>query len=742
MRKVFFLIAACMLSLFGANADTFNKVTDASTLNDGDKVIMGNATAGKVSAGFSSNKEYLAAVTGTFDNGKVTVSDPVVITLKKNGSYWNLYIGDKPVGHKSGDNNLDTKQTSVTDYTISVTDGNAAITSQTAGKNNAVLFFAYNSSSPRFKTYTGSSNMSNIELYLLDETTVVEKVPTNVTISEKNVEIRVGDAPKALTATVLPAEAADKSVTWGSTNTEIVTVSEGTLTAVAAGQAKVWVKTNKGENVSDTCVVTILPALDNSEATYKAVQKADYLPAGAKVFFGTIKDGENYVMGLYTSGNNIKGVAATYGEGRHSVTASKAYAYTVEKDGDNYLFKDQDGKYLRTISSSKLGSGDNDDYAKWTLGSFDEDDATVLLTNAKSTSSTIYNNFQGTNDMFKVYNSLSSDYCAKIVLYSDHAQEWVERTKNPVMSISGEDVVDVNGTWVMDYGKIEKDEYVSAGENPYSDGKEFTITYGDLTDDISVTITGANASMFNLPMSGDVIAASGKKTGSAKMTVYWEAATAGVYTATLTFHTATEGVKDIVVTLKAEAIDKAEDPQYQPSLTISKKSLYLNPNYTGDGTPCSDMDGFTFSATNLAETLYVKWEHTSSVLFQYAYENSCMSMLVGEDYVGLNKSLSFAAGQDYKDIEVYASVDNLTSTGKYTTKLHFYSYKAGSNKTDLAIDEYVDITINMTTDPTPNPATALEQTTESGSVQKVLHNGSMFILREGKTYDLQGKVVE
>lgn len=738
MRKVFLFIVATMLTVFGAYAETFTKVTDAWTLKDGDKVILVNETSSKASSAISG--KYITAEDVTIDNAKISITEPTTITLnKQNNGFWQLAVGNSTVGHTSSKTDI-TANKNIADFEIDFDiDGNVLITSQTKVSNKNAVFL-YNAQSPRFALYT-SSTMQKIQLYVLDETTVVDKVPTSVTISAKTVEMRVGDAPKALTATVLPADAADKSVTWGSTNTEIVTVSEGTLTAVAAGQAKVWVKTNKGENVSDTCVVTILPALDNSEATYKAVQKADYLPAGAKVFFGTIKDGENYVMGLYTSGNNIKGVAATYGEGRHSVTASKAYAYTVEKDGDNYLFKDQDGKYLRTISSTKLGSGDNDDYAKWILGSFDEDDATVLLTNAKSTSSTIYNNFQGTNDMFNVYNSPSSDYCAKIVLYSDQAQEWVERTKNPVMSISGEDVADVNGTWVMDYGKVEKDEYVSAGENPYYDGKKFTITYGDLTDDISVTITGANASMFNLPMSGDVIAASGKKTGSATMTVYWEAATAGVYTATLTFHTATEGVEDIVVTLKAEAIDKAEDPQYQPSLTISKKSLYLNPNYTGDGTPCSDMDGFTFSATNLAKALYVKWEHTSSVLFQYAYENSCMSMLVGEDYVGLNQSLSFAAGQDYKDIEVYASVDNLTSTGKYTTKLHFYSYKAGS-KTDLAIDEYVDITINMTTDPTPNPATALEQTTESGSVQKVLHNGSMFILREGKTYDLQGKVVE
>ena len=59
---------------------------------------------------------------------------------------------------------------------------------------------------------------------------------------------------------------------------------------------------------------------------------------------------------------------------------------------------------LRTMSSTKLGSGDNDQYAKWTLGEFDEDDATVVL--KASSGKGLYNNFQGTNDMFNIYDGL------------------------------------------------------------------------------------------------------------------------------------------------------------------------------------------------------------------------------------------------------------------------------------------------------------------------------------------------
>lgn len=86
--------------------------------------------------------------------------------------------------------------------------------------------------------------------------------------------------------------------------------------------------------------------------TYNAVKDASCLTDGAKVFFGTSQEGENYIMGIYDvniSKNNIKGVPATYGEKRHTVTAEAAYAYTVQREGDYIIFVDADGNYLRPI---------------------------------------------------------------------------------------------------------------------------------------------------------------------------------------------------------------------------------------------------------------------------------------------------------------------------------------------------------------------------------------------------------
>ena len=96
-------------------------------------------------------------VSATFDGDNVTLTEPTTIILKKNGSYWNLYIGTKPVGHDSGSSDLDIKNRYETDFAISIENGNAKIISQTPGKNNNEVFFAYNPSSPRFALYHAGS---------------------------------------------------------------------------------------------------------------------------------------------------------------------------------------------------------------------------------------------------------------------------------------------------------------------------------------------------------------------------------------------------------------------------------------------------------------------------------------------------------------------------------------------------------------------------------------------------------
>ena len=61
-----------------------------------------------------------------------------------------------------------------------------------------------------------------------------------------------------LTATVEPADATNKAVTWASSDTDIATVSEdGTVTAISAGSATITATTADGSGASASCEVTV-----------------------------------------------------------------------------------------------------------------------------------------------------------------------------------------------------------------------------------------------------------------------------------------------------------------------------------------------------------------------------------------------------------------------------------------------------------------------------------------------------
>ncbi len=720
MKKIFLLLA--LASVFTLRAETFIKVTDPATLQDGDQVVLGYADKSHVSAGFSSTKKYIDITSATFDGDNLTLSEPTVITLQKSGTYWNLYIGTKPIGNKSGISDLDVNQKTVTDFAISIENGNAKLISQTPGKNNNEVFFAYNPSSPRFALYHSGSNMKAISLYRLDETTIPDVVVKEVTIDPAELTLRVGDEA-TLTATLLPADAVDKTIEWGSTHPEVATVSNGVVTAVAKGTAQIWVKAT-AVGLADTCLVTVLGAMDQTTVTYNAVKDPACLTEGAKVFFGTSKEGEDYIMGFYSeeiSKNNIKGVAATYGENRHTVTAEQAYAYTVKREGDYYIFVDQDGNYLRPISDSKLRSSTTlDNQAKWTIGAINQDDATVEVKNAGFSSRYIYNNCQGTNEIFNIYSGYDPSYLAKTILYASTAPEWEDRVLDSWMAVD---------TTLLDWGQIEPDTTYASDENwkDWGDARRFTLTFNDLTDDIIVTLTGSETFYCGTEM----IRKDAKQ--PVEITVYWETDEVGVYTGQLTLSTATEGVEDIVIDLRAEAVAAGTLPDpYQPEFSVSIKSLTfnLNPDHY------SDLQMFTFSASNLQKTLYCKWAHTSSVLFKYEYENACMEILAGDYELELNGSVPFDAGYDYVDEEVYVSVDNLWSVGSYSTKLHFYSYEVGS-KEELAIDEYVTIRVNVS-----SVSTNVEEIGDEArgnEARKILRDGRLVIVRNGIVYSARGE---
>ena len=90
--------------------------------------------------------------------------------------------------------------------------------------------------------------------------TVTEPEPdiiavTGVSLGDTSIELFVGES-QSLTATVSPADATNKNVTWRSSDETVVTVSKGTVTAQGAGTAAVTVITEDGGKTAE-CTVTV-----------------------------------------------------------------------------------------------------------------------------------------------------------------------------------------------------------------------------------------------------------------------------------------------------------------------------------------------------------------------------------------------------------------------------------------------------------------------------------------------------
>ena len=82
---------------------------------------------------------------------------------------------------------------------------------------------------------------------------------TGVTLNKTETSIFVGKTEQLL-ATVLPADANDKSVTWTTSDKNIATVTaDGTVTAIKPGTVNITCSSVDNESKTATCIVTVLP---------------------------------------------------------------------------------------------------------------------------------------------------------------------------------------------------------------------------------------------------------------------------------------------------------------------------------------------------------------------------------------------------------------------------------------------------------------------------------------------------
>ena len=205
-------------------------------------------------------------------------------------------------------------------------------------------------------TITATAEASSGTVSATTTITVTPIAVTSVSLSSNSETIKVGKTV-TLIPTISPSNATNKNVTWSSSNTGIATVSEGTVTGVAAGTATITVTTVSGSKTA-TCTVVVQEASAGGEETF-SISYTD-LPT-------TYQTGST----VYTADSGIKFQAyncANY-SGKMQFKASSGYLQTTEDlELQSVTINDRESNTLTVYGSNTAGSfsteitGTNDVY--------------------------------------------------------------------------------------------------------------------------------------------------------------------------------------------------------------------------------------------------------------------------------------------------------------------------------------------------------------------------------------------
>ena len=156
------------------------------------------------------------------------------------------------------------------------------------------------------------------------EVTVAPRPVTGVTLDKVEATLEVKETV-TLVATVAPANATNKDVTWTSDNDAVATVADGVVTAVSVGTATIVVTTVDG-NFADTCVVTVNPISVKSVALDKATLTLDIAQTATLVATVNPADAANPAI-TWTSDNEevatvVDGVVTAVAVGTATITVT------------------------------------------------------------------------------------------------------------------------------------------------------------------------------------------------------------------------------------------------------------------------------------------------------------------------------------------------------------------------------------------------------------------------------------
>jgi glycosidase len=150
-------------------------------------------------------------------------------------------------------------------------------------------------------------NLSAFQYLVLTNANVTQVAVTDVTVSPTSTTIGI-NATQQITATILPSNASNKTVTYSSSNTAVATVSStGLVTGVSAGSATITATTQDG---GKTAAANITVSNNGLTTYYQIVNRYVsnaylYDPGNGKVAYGTSASGNSYQWSKVDAGGGF-----------------------------------------------------------------------------------------------------------------------------------------------------------------------------------------------------------------------------------------------------------------------------------------------------------------------------------------------------------------------------------------------------------------------------------------------------
>ena len=288
--------------------ESWNLVTDASTLKVGDELVIASNEKGVVAGNIS--KDYLSEVISTFSEDMSTIAElgqgAVVFTLGGEADAWTLSnsegkllgcTGVKKVAWANG----------TTTWKISIDTSNDATIKSTNTANAKLL---YNANNPRFTTYTSDPNAGMLlpQIYRR-ETTIIDPNKPVLTIAPGKYDTKIPAAGLTLTFTVMTNQAEWAVTSSDDTNFAVtkaadgftVTVSENTDAAVRTATITI----TAGE-ITKEITLTQSGVMSVNSVTYTVKSKTSVstsgtAPEGSSITFKSTSVNDNDQM---TSGKS------------------------------------------------------------------------------------------------------------------------------------------------------------------------------------------------------------------------------------------------------------------------------------------------------------------------------------------------------------------------------------------------------------------------------------------------------